>query len=111
MKNRTGTLQVFFALLSIASVVLMLGCGGANSGSPPPPAPSAVPTVSSISPSSVTAGGAGFTLSVNGSNFTNGATVRWDGNDRPTSFVSSAQLTAAEGARVDCHRHVAGGEA
>jgi len=95
MKNRTGTLQVFFALLSIASVVLMLGCGGANSGSPPPPAPSAVPTVSSISPSSVTAGGAAFTLTVNGSNFVNGATVRWGGNDRPTSFVSSAQLTAA----------------
>ena len=110
MKNRTGTLQVFFASLVIASVVLMLGCGGANSGSPPPPPPLA-PTVNSISPSSATAGGAGFTLSVNGSNFTNGATVRWDGNDRPTSFVSSAQLTAAEGARVDCHRHVAGGEA
>ena len=92
MKNRTGTLQVFFTSLSIASVVLMLGCGGANSGSPPPPS---APTVNSISPSSATAGRAGFTLTVNGSNFVNSATVRWNGSDRPTSFVSSTQLTAA----------------
>ncbi|MBL8189997.1 MAG: hypothetical protein JNK38_18425 [Acidobacteria bacterium] len=53
-----------------------------------------VPSVSSISPNSATAGGAGFTLTVNGSNFVSGATVHWNGSPRSTTFVSAAQLTA-----------------
>ena len=64
----------------------------ADTTSPPP---NAVPTLSSISPSSSTAGGAAFTLTVNGSSFVNGATVRWNGADRTTTFVSATQLTAA----------------
>lgn len=54
-----------------------------------------VPSISSISPSSATAAGSGFTLTVNGSNFVNGAVVRWNGSDRTTTFVNSGQLTAA----------------
>jgi alpha-D-ribose 1-methylphosphonate 5-triphosphate synthase subunit PhnH len=53
-----------------------------------------VPAISSISPSSATAGGAGFTLTVNGNNFISGSKVRWNGADRTTTYVSSAQLTA-----------------
>ena len=53
------------------------------------------PTLSSLSPSSATAGGGGFTLTVNGSNFVSGATVRWNGTSRTTTFVSATQLTAA----------------
>ena len=53
-----------------------------------------VPTISSLSPASATAGGTGFTLTVNGSGFVNGAAVRWNGADRPTTFVSDTQLTA-----------------
>lgn len=52
------------------------------------------PTISSLSPSSATAGGAAFTLTVNGSNFVSGAVVRWNGSNRTTTFVSTAQLTA-----------------
>jgi hypothetical protein len=38
-----------------------------------------------------------FLLTVNGSNFVNGGSVvRWDGADRPTTFVSAAQLTASD---------------
>jgi peptidoglycan/xylan/chitin deacetylase (PgdA/CDA1 family) len=58
-------------------------------------APNPVPTISSLSPSSATAGGASFTLIVNGSNFINGSTVRWNGSSRTTTFVSATQLTAA----------------
>ncbi len=54
-----------------------------------------VPTAGNLSPSQATAGGAAFTLTVNGANFVNGATVRWNGSDRTTTFVSSTQLTAA----------------
>jgi hypothetical protein len=51
--------------------------------------------LSSLSPSSATAGGPAFTLSVTGSTFANGAVVRWDGSDRPTTFVSGSLVTAA----------------
>ena len=55
-----------------------------------------VPTVTSLNPTSVSAGGAAFTLAVTGTNFVNGgSTVRWNGSNRATTFVSSTQLTAA----------------
>ena len=54
-----------------------------------------VPIVTSLSPATVTAGGPAFTLTVNGENFVNGSTVSWDGQARPTTFVSANQLTAA----------------
>jgi len=38
---------------------------------------------------------ADFTLTVNGSGFTASSVVRWNGSDRPTTFVSSTRLTAA----------------
>jgi hypothetical protein len=53
------------------------------------------PTITSLSPSSATAGAAGFTLTVNGTNFVSGSsTVTWGGVARTTTFVSSTQLTA-----------------
>ena len=52
------------------------------------------PTLSSLSPNAVAYGGQAFTLTVNGVNFVNGATVRVNGNDRTTAFVSASQLTA-----------------
>ena len=54
-----------------------------------------VPTVTSLSPSSATAGGAAFTLTVKGTNFVQGSTVQWNGGGRNTTFVSATQLTAA----------------
>ena len=53
------------------------------------------PTLNSISPTSATAGGAVFTLTVDGSNFVSGSVVRWNGNSRTTTFVSATQLTAS----------------
>ncbi len=55
----------------------------------------AYPLISSISPTSATAGSSALTLTVTGANFVNGSVVRWNGADRPTTFVSSTQLTAA----------------
>ena len=54
-----------------------------------------VPVANTVSPSSTTAGGGAFTLTVNGSDFVNSAVVRWNGVDRGTTFVSANQLTAA----------------
>jgi hypothetical protein len=53
------------------------------------------PSLTSLSPSTATAGGTAFTLTVNGSNFVSGAVVRVNGSNRTTTFVSSTQLTAA----------------
>jgi len=58
------------------------------------PVSSPVPTLTSLSPTSALAGGAGFSLTVNGSGFVGNSVVRFNGSDRVTSFVSSTQLTA-----------------
>ncbi len=52
------------------------------------------PSVSSLSPSSATAGGAGFVLTVNGGNFNSNSVAVWNGTALTTSFVNSKQLTA-----------------
>lgn len=54
----------------------------------------ATPALTSISPTQVFAGGPTFTLTVNGANLLNGSTVRVNGNNRATNYVSDAQLTA-----------------
>ena len=74
--------------------LLVASCGGGGS-SPPPPTQNPVPVLSSISPTSATAGGGAFTLTVNGSSFISSSQVRWNGVARTTTFVSTAQLTAA----------------
>ena len=58
---------------------------------------SIIPTVSitSISPSSATAGGPAFTLTVNGFNFDNTSVAQWNGANLSTTFVNSGQLTAS----------------
>jgi hypothetical protein len=52
------------------------------------------PVLMSLSPSSATEGGSAFTLTVTGSDFVDGAVVRWDGSDRLTTFISSSELQA-----------------
>ena len=54
-----------------------------------------VPTVTSISPTGALAGGAAFTLTVNGTAFVSTSVVNYGGNVRATTQVSSTQLTAA----------------
>jgi hypothetical protein len=53
-----------------------------------------VPTTTSLSPATAIAGGATFTLTVNGSGFVTNSVVQWNGANRTTTFVSSTQLTA-----------------
>jgi subtilisin family serine protease len=62
------------------------------------PSANPTPVVSSLSPQSVVVGGPAFTLTVNGSRFVAGSVVRWNGADRPTTYVSATQLQASIGA-------------
>ena len=87
------------ALTLVLAVVglLFTGCGGgaAESSNPPPPSGSqTTPTISSISPDSSAAGGAGFTLTVNGTSFVAASAVTFNGSAAVTTFVSATQLTA-----------------
>jgi probable HAF family extracellular repeat protein len=66
------------------------------------------PAISSLSPSSATAGGPAFTLIVHGLDFqsgpgvcyVSGTTVEWNGVAVPTTFVSTTELTATISANL-----------
>jgi outer membrane protein assembly factor BamB len=58
-------------------------------------APGPDPTVTSLAPSSAIVGSAGFTLTVNGANFTIGSAVLWGSTPLATTLVSPNQLTAS----------------
>ena len=53
-----------------------------------------VSTITSVAPRSGTAGGPAFTLTVKGSGFVSGATVRWNGISCGTTFISDTELRA-----------------
>jgi hypothetical protein len=92
-------------LSSILLVVMLAGLSGCRMGGPsgplfgPPPPPPPAASISSLSPTSATAGGPGFTLTVNGSNFSSGADVLWTNTGNPgfaggpAKLVSATQLT------------------
>ena len=54
----------------------------------------AAPTITALSPSSATAGGAAFTLTVTGTNFISGATVKWGTTSLTTTVSSTTTVTA-----------------
>jgi len=56
-------------------------------------APNPVPAITTLNPSTVLAGDAGFMLTINGSNFLNNSVVKFNGADRTTTFVSATSLT------------------
>ena len=56
--------------------------------------PNPVPAITTLNPSAVTSGGGPFTLTVTGSNFVQNSVVRFNGQDRQTSFISSTELRA-----------------
>jgi hypothetical protein len=85
MKTISILLILFFAIVTF-------GCGGygssnngMNSG--------ATPSIMQLSPSSATAGGAGFVLTVNGSNLGMGSTVYWNSVAHNGSYVTGNQMT------------------
>jgi N-acetylneuraminic acid mutarotase len=53
------------------------------------------PTISSLSPTVATVGGASFTLTVNGTNFAAGAKAKWGTAALSTTFLNANKLTAA----------------
>ncbi len=56
------------------------------------------PVAASLTPAAAVVGSAAFSLKVNGSGFVSSSVVRWNGANRPTTFVSASQLQASIGA-------------
>jgi uncharacterized protein GlcG (DUF336 family) len=50
------------------------------------------PAIASLDPNTVFTGSSAFTLTVNGTGFIPSSIARWNGSDRPTTFISSTQL-------------------
>jgi hypothetical protein len=82
---------------AIPVTVMTPGPGGGTSNSLSftvvAPTTSDVPSILSLLPDGVAAGGSGFTLSVNGGNFIASSVVQWNGSSRPTE-LNGAQLEA-----------------
>ena len=53
------------------------------------------PSITTLAPSSTTSGATAFTLTVNGSDFKNGAVIQFGGKQEITTFLSATQLLAA----------------
>ena len=84
-------------VLLIVALIGEWGCGGGTSpSSPPAPGESnPTPTITAISPISSVAGGAAFTLTINGTNFVAASVVNFGGAAAATKFFNSTELTAA----------------
>ena len=89
------TLQPPKSLLLVAWIALTVACG--YSSKMTAPVAGSMPAVSALSPNSATAGGAAFTMTVNGTNFAAKAVVNLNGTAQTanTTFVSGNQLMVA----------------
>src|SRR5262249_12973130 len=103
MKTKFTSSAAFFNLrvaigFALCSVGLLLAFAGlsksatgtvAATGSTNP-----IPLINQpLMPDATAPGGAGFTLTVNGTGFVSTSAVKWNGTARSTTFVSSSQLT------------------
>ncbi len=80
--SRPVALSALLVLFAVAT-----GCGGFKGV--------VTPTLTTISPATVAAGSAAFTLTATGTNFTSGTQILWDGVAQPTQVVSTTQLTTS----------------
>ena len=87
-------MKILIRLLLAALIVTTVACGYGSKNYTP--TAGAVPAISQLSPGSAPAGGADFTMIVNGSNFGSKAVVNWNGAPQSTTaFVTGNQLTVA----------------
>lgn len=68
--------------------------GGGESSALSLPVNHRVPDIQFMEPSGAQQGGEAFVLTVRGAGFSQGSVVRWNGADRPTTFVNPGQVTA-----------------
>lgn len=87
------TLRAVKTTMLITLTSLALACGYSSKATPP--VAGSVPAISELSPASLKAGSAAFTLTVNGTNFSGKAVVNWNNAAQPTMVISTNQLAIA----------------
>jgi hypothetical protein len=90
------SMKTVSTILLATLTALTLACGYSSPKTTPPVA-GVMPTISALSPDSANAGSAGFTLTVNGTNYNSNAVVNWNGTAQSstTTYVTTNQLTVA----------------
>jgi hypothetical protein len=76
------------------SIVVTNPDGSTSTAAPLTVTAGLIPTILSLSPSSVTAGASAFTLTINGSNFVTGTTVQIGSSSRAATVVNSKMVVA-----------------
>ena len=71
----------------------VLSCGYGSNYNGMNPAPGTVPNISQFMPTMATAGGSGFVLTVNGTNFGMGAVVYWNSVAHNATYLTGQQIT------------------
>lgn len=87
--NKIKYISVVYILLLVLSCSKSTPAPGTGGGSNNP-----IPALSSISPTNAVTGGPSFTLTVSGSGFINGSTVKWNGIALSTTYSSTSLLSA-----------------
>jgi putative Ig domain-containing protein len=89
MRTVRSAILLYFAVL----LFFQLGCAGTTAG-PAADASIGATQLVSLSPTSVTAGHAGFLLTVKGANFSHQSVIFWNGAEQTTAFINSEEMTA-----------------
>jgi hypothetical protein len=81
---------------TIAVLLLTMLASGCGYSAPKatPAQPGVVPVITELSPGDANAGSPAFTLTVNGSSFSAGAIVNFNGVEQATTYVTAKQLAA-----------------
>ena len=72
-----------------------IGCGSYHSNTAGGMGAAAMANIADLVPGSATAGGPGFTMTLNGTNFATNSVVFFNGSAMNTMFVTGSQLMAA----------------
>lgn len=83
-------MKTVYSCLFVVLIAITLACGYGSKNYNT--AAGAIPAISQLSPDNTNAGGAGFTMTVNGKNFGSNANVNWNGVAQRTTFVTVNQL-------------------
>ena len=86
-------MKTLSTVLLAALCAFTLACGYSSKAATPAVAGS-MPSITELAPDNTSSGGAGFVLTVNGSNFSTKATINWNGTAQTTTYESASQVTA-----------------
>lgn len=90
--NRNGLFyRDYLILIVVTCILIVAACTKTDA---PVPVNNPAPSFSSVSPNSITAGSAGFTLTINGANFVSGSIIKWNGVALATTYISVTQISA-----------------